>query len=87
MEAAGATILGRRDDEGAMGLGALKRAGEVRKLFKRFKQWLNEYRVLSVVVVDSPAANFPVAKAVKKAKFPPFDGSATTFTYPFLLAE
>ncbi|HUS68682.1 MAG TPA: energy transducer TonB [Kofleriaceae bacterium] len=28
-----------------------------------------------------------VAKAVKKAKFPAFDGSATSFTYPFLLAE
>lgn len=28
-----------------------------------------------------------VAKAVKKAKFPPFDGTPTSFTYPFLLAE
>ena len=28
-----------------------------------------------------------VAAAVKKAKFPPFDGAPTSFTYPFLLAE
>jgi hypothetical protein len=28
-----------------------------------------------------------VAAAVKKAKFPPFDGASTSFTYPFLLAE
>lgn len=66
MEAAGATILGRTADDGAMGLGALKRAGEIRREVKRIKQWIREYRVLAVVVVDSPAANFPVAKAVKK---------------------
>jgi len=66
MEAAGATILGRTADDGAMGLGALRRAGEVRKQIKRIKEWIKEYRVLAVVVVDSPAANFPVAKAVKK---------------------
>jgi len=28
-----------------------------------------------------------VAKAVKKARFPAFDGAPTSFTYPFLLAE
>ncbi len=28
-----------------------------------------------------------VSAAVKKAKFPPFDGAPTSFTYPFLLAE
>ncbi len=66
MEAAGATMLGRTADDGAMGLGALKRAGEVRREVRRIKQWIREYRVLAVVVVDSPAANFPVAKAVKR---------------------
>jgi lipid-A-disaccharide synthase len=66
MEAAGATMLGRTADDGAMGLGALKRAREVRRETKRIKQWIREYRVLAVVVVDSPAANFPIAKAVKK---------------------
>jgi len=65
MEAAGATILGRTAEDGAMGLGALKRAGEVRREVKRIKQWIKEYRILAVVLVDSPAANFPVAKAVK----------------------
>jgi lipid-A-disaccharide synthase len=66
MEAAGATILGRTADDGAMGFGALKRAAEVRREIKRIKQWIREYRILAVVVVDSPAANFHVAKAVKR---------------------
>ncbi len=66
MEAAGATILGRTADDGAMGLNALKHARAVRNEIKRIKQWIREYRILAVVVVDSPAANFPVAKAVKK---------------------
>jgi lipid-A-disaccharide synthase len=66
MEAAGATILGRTADDGAMGLSALKRAAAVSKEIKRIKQWVRQYRVLAHVAVDSPAANFPVCKAVKR---------------------
>ena len=66
MEAAGATILGRTADDGAMGLGALKRAGAVRKEIKRIKQWSRQYRVLAHVAVDSPAANFPICKVMKR---------------------
>ncbi len=65
MQEAGATIIGRTADDGVMGLGAIKRAAEVRREIKRIRQWIREYRVLAVVVVDSPAANFHVAKAVK----------------------
>lgn len=66
MEAAGATILGRTADDGTMGLKSLRHAGSVRREIKRIKQWIREYRVLAVVVVDAPAANFHVAKAVKR---------------------
>lgn len=66
MEQAGATILGRTADDGAMGLGALKRARSVRKEIKRIKQWSRQYRVLAHVAVDSPAANFPICKVMKR---------------------
>jgi lipid-A-disaccharide synthase len=66
MEAAGATILGRTADDGAMGVGALKKVGSVHREVKRIRQWIREYRILAAVVVDSPAANFHVAKAVKR---------------------
>src|SRR5687768_8792221 len=66
MEKAGATILGRTADDGSMGLGALKRARSVSKEIKRIKQWCREYRVIAHVAVDSPAANFPICRAVKK---------------------
>ena len=66
MEAAGATLLGRTADDGAMGLGSLRRVIAVRREIKRIKQWIREYRVLAHVAVDSPAANFPICKAVQK---------------------
>jgi lipid A disaccharide synthetase len=66
MEQAGATLLGRTAEDGAMGLGALKRARSVRREIKRIKQWCREYRVIAHVAVDSPAANWPICKALKK---------------------
>lgn len=66
MEKAGATLLGRTADDGAMGLGSLRRVLAVRREIKRIKQWIREYRVLAHVAVDSPAANFPICKAVQK---------------------
>lgn len=67
MEQAGATMLGRTADDGAMGLGSLRRVRLVRREIKRIKQWIREYRVLVHVPVDSPAANFPLCKAVQKS--------------------
>lgn len=47
-------------------------------------------KVSSAKVVGAKAGTMTgdcVVSAVKRAKFPPFDGSPTTFTFPFLLAE
>jgi len=67
MEEAGATLLGRTADDGSMGLGAMKHALQVSREIKRIKQWIKQYRVLVHVAVDSPAANFPICKAVQKS--------------------
>jgi lipid-A-disaccharide synthase len=66
MEEAGATLLGSTADDGAMGLGAVRRASAVRKEIRRIKRWAREYRVLAHVAVDSPAANFPICKVMQK---------------------
>ncbi len=66
MEAAGATILGHTAEDGAMGLGAIKKARAVRKEIKRIRQWSRNYRVLAHIPVDSPAANFPICRSLKK---------------------
>ena len=66
MEEAGATLIGRTADDGAMGLGAIAKARSVHREIKRIRQWAMEYRVLAHVAVDSPAANFPICKAMQK---------------------
>lgn len=66
MQEAGATLLGQTADDGAMALGSLKHIRAVRREIKRIKQWIKEYRVLVHVAVDSPAANFPICKAVRQ---------------------
>ncbi|MCA9286207.1 MAG: hypothetical protein KDA22_13365 [Phycisphaerales bacterium] len=67
MEEAGATIVERSADDGAMGLGAVSRALAVRSQIARIRRWSRTYRVLVHVPVDSPAANFPIAKSMAKA--------------------
>src|SRR5690606_30753167 len=66
MEAAGAKLLGQTAGDGTMGLGALKKVRAVRREIKRIKEWSRQYRVLAHVAVDSPAANFPICKAMRK---------------------
>lgn len=66
MQEAGATLLGNTVEGAAMGFSALKRVSAVRKEIKRIKQWSRQYRVLAHVAVDSPAANFPICKAMQK---------------------
>jgi lipid-A-disaccharide synthase len=66
MERAGAVIIERSAEDGAMGLGALKRAGYVRRQIAAIKRWSKAHRVLVHVPVDSPAANFPICKALRK---------------------
>lgn len=66
MEQAGATLIGRTADDGAMGLGAIRKVASVRREQKRIREWAKTYRVLAHVAVDSPAANFPICKVLKK---------------------
>lgn len=66
MEEAGATLIERSADDGAMGLNSLSRVRAVRKQIKAIKRWAKEYRIVAHVPVDSPAANFPICKAMRK---------------------
>ncbi len=67
MEAAGASILERTVDLGAMGLHALRRIGAFRDHLGRMKNWVRGNRVVAHVAVDSPAANFPLARVLRRA--------------------
>jgi lipid-A-disaccharide synthase len=67
MEEAGAEVLERTADDGAMGLGGIARAAAVYGVVKRIRGWIARHRILVHVPVDSPAANFPVCKVTKAA--------------------
>jgi lipid-A-disaccharide synthase len=67
MEEAGAEVIERTADDGAMGLGGLSRAAAVYGVVKRIRRWIARHRILVHVPVDSPAANFPVCKVTKAA--------------------
>jgi len=66
LEAAGASVIERSADDGAMGLSALSRIGAVRRHAASIDQWSAAHRVSVHVPVDSPAANFPVARRLKR---------------------
>lgn len=66
MQAAGATIIQNTCGDAAMGLNALKKIGAVRKEVGAIKRWSKIHRVVLHVAVDSPAANFPICKIMKK---------------------
>jgi len=65
MEAAGAVLLERTADGGSMGLNALGRGLALRRQIGRIRSWARNRRVVAHVAVDSPAANFPIAKAMR----------------------
>ncbi|MHC5115345.1 MAG: lipid-A-disaccharide synthase [Planctomycetota bacterium] len=67
MQEAGATIVEHTADDAAMGLNALSKVMAVRREVKRIKRWSKAYRVLAHVAVDSPAANFPICKIMRKS--------------------
>jgi len=67
MEEAGAEVLERTADDGAMGLGGIARAAAVWREVRRIRRWIVRQRVVVHVPVDSPAANFPVCKVTKAA--------------------
>jgi len=68
MEQAGATIVQNTSADGSMGLGALKKIREMRREVRHIARWSKSYRVLAHVPVDSPAANFPICKVMKKKR-------------------
>ena len=65
MERAGATMIERTADDGAMGLSALSKIASVKKTQNAIRQWAQARRVTVHVPVDSPAANFTIAKFMK----------------------
>ncbi len=67
MEAAGAQMAGRTAGDGAMGLGAIAHARKVRGQVKAIRRWIKSCRLMLHVPVDSPAANFPICAAARKA--------------------
>ena len=67
MREAGATIVEESAVDGTMGVGALGRIAAVRKQIKQIDRWAGQYRVLAHVAVDSPAANFPICKSMRRS--------------------
>ncbi|MCH8823459.1 MAG: hypothetical protein IH984_08110 [Planctomycetes bacterium] len=66
MQQAGAELVQETVEAGAMGISGLKRASEIRRERKRIKEWASHHRVLAHVPVDSPAANFPIVKVMRR---------------------
>ena len=65
MERAGAIMIERTADDGAMGLSALSKIASVKKTQNAIRQWTQARRLNVHVPVDSPAANFAIAKFMK----------------------
>jgi len=65
MRAAGAEMLGVTAEDGAMGLAGLAKIGLVRRVRAAAVAWSRENAVSVHVPVDSPAANFPVVRALR----------------------
>ncbi len=66
MEAAGAEMMGRTADDGTMGIPALDKILAIRKVAGEIDRWAAINQVAVHVPVDSPAANFPMCKRMKK---------------------
>ncbi len=65
MRDAGATIVESTGDDALIGMPGLKKIREHKKMNKRIEAWAREHRPALHVPVDSPAANFPICKALK----------------------
>lgn len=62
MAKAGATIVERTGDDAVVGLPGLKKIRQHRELNERITDWMRTHPVSVFVPVDSPGANFPLAK-------------------------
>ena len=66
MEAAGAEMMGSTCDDGAMGLGGFAEIHHVHKTIREIRRWAKGVPLVGYVPVDSPAANFPICKVMRK---------------------
>ncbi|MCH2160883.1 MAG: hypothetical protein MK085_03305 [Phycisphaerales bacterium] len=66
MEAAGAEMMGQTCDDGSMGLGGFAAAMSVHKTIREIRRWAAGVPLVAHVPVDSPAANFPICKTMRK---------------------
>ncbi len=66
MAAAGAKVLDESARDGVIGLTAMKRYRSVKRQIREIARWAQEHRITLHVPVDSPAANFPLCKSLRK---------------------
>jgi lipid-A-disaccharide synthase len=66
MEEAGARMIEHTADDAAMALGALRRVRAVRRHLGQLRRWSRGQRVIAHIPVDSPAANFPVCRELRR---------------------
>lgn len=67
MAEAGATVIEQTAGRAAMGLNAIGEAARIRRHIREIHRWSRTYRVLTHVPVDSPAANFPICREMRKS--------------------
>ena len=67
MENAGATLVGESAKNAAMGPSSLGKVARVRREIRRIRSWSRAYRVVAHVAVDSPAANFPICRIMRRS--------------------
>ena len=65
MAEAGAELHENTVEHAAMGLGAVAHVRRVRRIQKAILEWSSRHRPDGLIPVDSPAANFPVCKALR----------------------
>ena len=66
MEREGAEMMGRTADDGTMGIPGLGKILAVRRIAGEIDRWASKNIVTVHVPVDSPAANFPICKRMKR---------------------
>lgn len=72
MRAAGAQIILDTTHDAVMGLPGIGKVLEHRRFNKQIARWLDEHRIALHMPVDSPAANFPIARLAKARGVPVF---------------
>ena len=66
MEEAGAEIVERTSEDGVMGAGGLLKIAEMKRTIDRIDAWAGRQAVGLHVPVDSPSANFPICKRLRR---------------------